>query len=179
MHRRRFISVTITALAAALALCIAGCSGTGVATDSQSEDAQAITQSVSELLDQLKGGSGEAVTAAEEKVEALVGTQLDDMGVQVDELLSAYLDGFDYSVGDASVTGASGEVAVTLKWKSIPGIVKSFIGGGDLSGEALLSCVENAEISEQTINVYCTKGSDGTWSALDGLVSSITSLAVK
>lgn len=162
-------------------LLVIGLVGCGESGDAEAE--ANITDGVSERLEELKAGSGDAFDVARETLNSYVGGQLRDMGVSDTDLVSAYLEGFDYEVGDVTMTGSSASVHVTLTCRSVSDIVKDFAarsrGMSDSeAGAVLMQCVENAEPTQSEADVYVQKAPDGSWDTLDGLKSSLVKLCI-
>lgn len=161
-------------VALAVVLLLPACGGTS--------DAKAATQIESEItseLDDLKDSKGTAIEIVKTKLDDMVGTQLADMGVTNDELIDAYMDGFDYQVSDVTVTGGSAQADVTLTCRSVKGIVKDFLLKSVTSGDSdakqlLLDCVKNAESSDVEMTVVFSKSDDGTWNIEDALNDAIS-----
>lgn len=160
------------------AIGLVGCGDSGDA-----ESKAAIADGVTDGLEQLKSGSGEAVDLAEETLNSYVGSQLEDMGISDDELISTYLQDFDYEVGDVTMTGSSATVHVTLTCRSVADIAKEFVSqsrglNDEEAGRVLMQCVENATPAQSEADVYVQKGADGSWDTLGGLKSSLVKLCV-
>ena len=155
-----------------------GCGDSGDA-----ESKAAIADGVTDGLEQLKSGSGEAVDLAKETLNSYVGSQLEDMGISDDELISTYLQDFDYEVGDVTMTGSSATVHVTLTCRSVADIAKEFVSqsrglNDEEAGKVLMQCVENATPAQSEADVYVQKGADGSWDTLGGLKSALVKLCV-
>ena len=160
------------------AIGLVGCGDSGDA-----ESKAAIADGVTDGLEQLKSGSGEAVDLAKETLNSYVGNQLDDMGISDDELISTYLQDFDYEVGDVTMTGSSATVHVTLTCRSVADIAKEFVSqsrglNDEEAGKVLIQCVENATPAESEADVYVQKGADGSWDTLGGLKSALVKLCI-
>ncbi len=160
------------------AIGLVGCGDSGDA-----ESKAAITDGVTDGLEQLKSGSGEAVDLAKETLNSYVGSQLEDMGISDDELISTYLQDFDYEVGDVTMTGSSATVHVTLTCRSVADIAKEFVSqsrglNDEEAGKVLMQCVENATPAQSEADVYVQKGADGSWDTLGGLKSALVKLCV-
>lgn len=160
------------------AIGLVGCGDSGDA-----ESKAAIADGVTDGLEQLKSGSGEAVDLAKETLNSYVGSQLEDMGISDDELISTYLQDFDYEVGDVTVTGSSATVHVTLTCRSVADIAKEFVSqsrglNDEEAGKVLMQCVENATPAQSEADVYVQKGADGSWDTLGGLKSALVKLCV-
>ena len=157
---------------------LVGCGDSGDA-----ESKAAIADGVTDGLEQLKSGSGEAVDLAKETLNSYVGSQLEDMGISDDELISTYLQDFDYEVGDVTMTGSSATVHVTLTCRSVVDIAKEFVSqsrgmNDEEAGKVLMQCVENASPAQSEADVYVQKGADGSWDTLGGLKSALVKLCV-
>lgn len=160
------------------AIGLVGCGDSGDA-----ESKAAIADGVTDGLEQLKSGSGEAVDLAKETLNSYVGSQLEDMGISDDELISTYLQDFDYEVGDVTMTGSSATVHVTLTCRSVADIAKEFVSqsrglNDEEAGKVLMQCVENATPAQSEADVYVQKGADGLWDTLGGLKSALVKLCV-
>lgn len=160
------------------AIGLVGCGDSGDA-----ESKAAIADGVTDGLEQLKSGSGEAVDLAKETLNSYVGSQLEDMGISDDELISTYLQDFDYEVGDVTVTGSSATVHVTLTCRSVADVAKEFVSqsrglNDEEAGKVLMQCVENASPAQSEADVYVQKGADGSWDTLGGLKSALVKLCV-
>ena len=160
------------------AIGLVGCGDSGDA-----ESKAAIADGVTDGLEQLKSGSGEAVDLAKETLNSYVGSQLEDMGISDDELISTYLQDFDYEVGDVTMTGSSATVHVTLTCRSVADIAKEFVSqsrglNDEEAGKVLMQCVENATPAQSEADVYGQKGADGSWDTLGGLKSALVKLCV-
>lgn len=160
------------------AIGLVGCGDSGDA-----ESKAAIADGVTDGLEQLKSGSGEAVDLAKETLNSYVGSQLEDMCISDDELISTYLQVFDYEVGDVTMTGSSATVHVTLTCRSVADIAKEFVSqsrgmNDEEAGKVLMQCVENATPAQSEADVYVQKGADGSWDTLGGLKSALVKLCV-
>ena len=161
------------------AIGLVGCGDSGDA-----ESKAAIADGVTDGLEQLKSGSGEAVDLAKETLNSYVGSRLERYGASPDdELISTYLQDFDYEVGDVTMTGSSATVHVTLTCRSVADIAKEFVSqsrglNDEEAGKVLMQCVENATPAQSEANVYVQKGADGSWDTLGGLKSALVRLCV-
>ena len=160
------------------AIGLVGCGDSGDA-----ESKAAIADGVTDGLEQLKSGSGEAVDLAKETLNTYVGSQLEDMGISDDELISTYLQDYNYEVGDVTMTGSSATVHVTLTCRSVADIAKEFVSqsrgmNDEEAGKVLMQCVENATPAQSEADVYVQKGTDGSWDTLGGLKSALVKLCV-
>ncbi len=170
---RKFVRVAACVMVAlAAVLLLPACSG--------ANDTKAAAQIESEItseLDDLKNAKGSAIEVVNDKLDSMVREQLADLGVTNDELLDAYLDDFDYEVGDVTVTGNSAQANVTLTCRSVSGIVKDFLfksATGSYNAQTLLSCVESAGASDVNMTVAISKADDGTWNVEEALTKAIS-----
>lgn len=177
MRKDKF-AVIVAIVGIIFAIGLVGCGDSGDA-----ESKAAIADGVADGLEQLKSGSGEAVDLAKETLNSYVGSQLEDMGISDDELISTYLQDFDYEIGDVTMTGSSATVHVTLTCRSVVDIAKEFVSqsrglNDEEAGKVLMQCVENATPVQSEADVYVQKGADGSWDTLGGLKSALVKLCV-
>lgn len=114
-------------------------------------------------------------------------SQMDMLGIDADEFLDAYLDGFAYKINKITVAddGESARVNVTVKVKSGTDILSGFedeftqkvfekIKNGEISandedaiykygGELLLERTKSTEPKESKLTLICNKGGNGKW----------------
>ena len=114
-------------------------------------------------------------------------SQMDMLGIDADEFLDAYLDGFAYKINKITVAddGESARVNVTVKVKSGTDILSGFedeftqkvlekIKNGEMSandedaiykygGELLLERTKSTEPKESELTLICNKGGNGKW----------------
>lgn len=177
MRHSRFFTVLVAALCCVLALGLTACGG----SDFSDDDSNAIGSDISARLDELKAGSGDSVDLVKETVTTYVGSQLDELGVSVDDLVAAYLQGFDYEITDISGSGGSATCKIKLTCRSVTGIIADFQAKSKgmtptEAGAVLLQCVADAPATQQEADAYCQKGSDGSWQCLDGLRQALVKL---
>ena len=177
MRNRRCILAGMCALFAMAALLLVGCAG----SDFSSSDEQAIKDDISTRLDELKAGSGDSVKLVQDTLEGYVGAQLDDMGLTAQDVVSAYLQGFDYEIGDTTGSGGSATCKVKLTCRSVTGIVADFQAkskglSGSEAGAVLIQCISDAPLASEEADAYYQKSSDGTWDCLDGLKQALVKL---
>ena len=172
--KKPFAIVVLLALALACALALAGCGGGGGA------EATEIKETIESELDELKNGKGDGYDLAKDTLTGYAGGTLDWMGLSADDLMKSYLKGFDYEVGDVSVTGTSATAKVTLKCRSVVSIVASYFAktflGTDDAKQALLDIVNGTDVTSSSTTVYIEKGDDGTWNTTDALKDALLKL---
>ena len=174
--------VPAVALVAALVLALIGCS-------SGPTDEEVIRQGIGEELAAIKSGDNDIVAA----VEQGAGEDLRKLGLDSGELMSAYLDGFDYEVGEVSVQGDAATAHLSVTCRSMSDVASDFeakfvdvVAGADdptddealygLAGQTLLECVRDATPKTVTCDVTCQKAADGTWTYADGVRDQVTQL---
>lgn len=164
-------SLALALLAVALCLSLFACAGS---SDSFDSDTSALSGQISSTLAELKACQGEPLAVAKQVVSGSgIQEHLDDIGMTDEELCRAYLDNFDYEVGDVLITGSSAQAQITLKRRSIMDIVKSYVASGKMGDvavakDALLSIISDAEASEKSVTLYFTQ-KDGSWDVIDAL----------
>ncbi len=171
---KRFAWVFSVAFAVVAVVALGACS------QSTSEDADAIKQSLETSLGQLKTNTGEGAQITKDTLDSYVGDQLRGMGLSDDELLDAYLDGFEYEVGDVFMSGTSATAHVKLKCRSVSAIVGSYvmatIGGTDDAKATLLQIVKDTENTDSEADVYIKQTDDGTWNTTEALKDALVKL---
>lgn len=110
-------------------------------------DEELIREAITEELDSIKNLEDE--TLEEMGVEDLA-EQLEPMGVDGEEFMKTYLDGFDYTVGDIKVDGEKATASITLKIKSFNSINTEM---QNVSADMLGDADELAEMSEDELMV--------------------------
>ena len=124
--RKKFAPAAVAAALLALAIALVGCS-------SGPSDEEVIRQGVSEELAAIKAGDDELISSVEEGA----GEDLKTLGIDARDFMSAYLDGFDYSVGDVKVDGDSATVHLSITCRSMGEATEAFMGAyGDALADA-------------------------------------------
>lgn len=109
MKIKRVVACAITAVALAFgAVALSGCAN----------EADQIKQQLTEELDQIKNLSEDALAEIGGQVDAETQEIFSEVGITMDDLMTAYLDGFDYSIGDVTVDGDTATAQVTLTAKT-------------------------------------------------------------
>ena len=161
---KNFLTRPLILLAVACSLVLVGCQSGPTAEE-------LIRDSLTQEFDELKSG------ANDEFVESMMksaGGSFETLGIDGKTFAEAYLNGFDYSIGDISVNeaGDHATVAATVKARSIKGIIRSFqnafeakLGEADpaelsnedglikLGGELLMQAAKDAELKESNIKL--------------------------
>ncbi len=163
-------------LALAVCLPLFACGGTATSADTQK--AAAVTEQLSTTLDQVKNCEGEPFQLVMEAVEkANLQQYLDPIGMSVEDLCRAYLDGFDFSVDDVTVTGTTAQAKVTLTRRSIAAIIKDYllsghVNDGEAGKQALLSAISNTALETKEMRLGLSPDGDG-WNVVDALTSAL------
>lgn len=184
--RKKFAPAAVAAALLVLAIALAGCS-------SGPSDEEVIRQGVSEELAAIKAGDDELISSVEEDA----GEDLKTLGIDARDFMSAYLDGFDYSVGDVKVDGDSATVHLSITCRSMGEATEAFMGAyGDalanalanakdltdtdalyeLAGKTLLESLSATQPKTVECDVQCQKDSDGNWSYADGVSEQMSEL---
>lgn len=109
MKIKRVLACAIMAVALAFgAVALSGCAN----------EADQIKQQLAEELDQIKSLSEDALAEIEGQVDAETQEIFSEVGITTNDLMTAYLDGFDYSIGDVTVDGDTATAQVTLTAKT-------------------------------------------------------------
>lgn len=115
-------------------------------------------------------------------LEAGAGSDLDQLGITAEEFAEAFLDGFNYEVGDVTVDGDVATVDVTITSKSMDEISIEFqnrftewastvdpstiTSEDDLykqGGQIFLEVTREAEAAERQVELTFTQDSSGVW----------------
>ena len=170
---KRLLAAPLVLLAVVCSLALAGCQGGPTAEE-------LIRESLIQEFDELKGGVNDELL--ENMMKSADGS-FETLGIDGKTFAGAYLNGFDYSIGDIAVNdgGDHATADVTVKAKSIKGIIKSFqsafeakLGEMDLTalsnedelvklgGELLMQATKDAELKESNIKLQYDLTGD-TW----------------
>lgn len=176
--RKKFAPAAVAAALLALAIALAGCS-------SGPSDEDVIRQGVSEELAAIKAVDDEFISSVEEDA----GEDLKTLGIDARDFMSAYLDGFDYSVGDVKVDGDSATVHLSITCRSMGEATEALTGAladakdltdtdalYELAGKTLLESLSATQPKTVECDVQCQKDSDGNWSYADGVSEQMTEL---
>lgn len=143
----------------------------------------AIRDDLTGRLEAVKQGDESFVSSIEENA----GEDLDSLGVDAGEFAAAFLDGFDYTVGDVTFEDGMATVEATIESKSLDGIMTGFqndyyarletlslaeLSDRDtltrLAGETMMETVENADIVGTDCEFTYTRTPKGRWKCDDG-----------
>lgn len=138
-----------------------------------------IRTDLTDQFDAVKSGDEDML----KEIEDASGDDFADLGIDSDDFATAYLDGFDYSIGDITVDDSTATAQVTVSCKSMKDIMEQFqaqftqeVASSDLStmtedglyaraGEILLDVTKNAEVKDTDCTFTYEKGDDGAWTA--------------
>lgn len=166
--KKRFALVPMMMVAVVCVLLLSACGGVSA------EDA---------IRADLESYLGDQDSAAEEfasGLEEAAGDDLELLGITEDEFTEAYLDGFNYSIGDITVDDDTATAKVTVTIKSMSDIMKAFNSSfadwaSDVDssmseddfykqgGKILLEATRNAKAKENTYDFVYTRNDDGEW----------------
>lgn len=153
-------------------------------------DEELIREAIVEELDGIKNLEDE--TLEEMGVEDLA-AQLEPMGIDGEEFMKTYLDGFDYTVGDIKVDGEKATASITLKIKSfnsinteMQNVSADMLGDADelaemsedelmvKMGEVIMGIIEKTELKETDPIEISYELKDKVWTATTGSEQNIT-----
>lgn len=180
--RKKLAPAAVAAVLLALVLGLMGCSRGPT-------DEEVIRQGVTEELEAVKAGDDELIASVEEGA----GEDLKTLGLDAHEFMSAYLDGFDYSVGDVKVDGDSATVHLSITCRSMGDAMASFMGDYgeaiasvedltdtdalyELAGKTLLQSLSATQPKTVECDIQCQKDSDGNWFYADGVSEQMSEL---
>lgn len=180
--RRKLRPAALAAVLIALLVALVGCS-------SGPSDEEVIRQGIEGELAAIKAGDDDLVSAIEDGA----GEDLGVLGIDARDFVSAYLDGFDYSVGDVTVNGDEATVHLSITCRSMGDVTADFESAYasavdaaedltdtdalyQLAGKTLMECLSAAQPKTVECDVTCQKDSDGNWSYADGVQDQMTEL---
>lgn len=165
--------VSATAMAAITAVTLTACNSPEAA----------IRDDLTNQLETIKQGDDSFVSGIEENA----GEDFASLGIDTDEFVTAYLDGFDYTVEDVSIKDGVATAKATITCKSLDGIMTDFqndyysrldslditeLSDQDalrqLAGETMMDVVETAETAETDCEFTYTRTPKGTWKCDNG-----------
>lgn len=162
---KTLLAAVVSACLAACALSLAGCTS-GPSDEDQvrnvvSQDFDQIKNMDDATLEQLTSGIGEDETAV-----------FSAIGLNVNEFLKAFFDGFDYQITDVQVDGDAASATVTCTMKSTQDIQNAWndtfsnFTSSDITelGPQLMQDMANVEPTESApITIKLHKDSNGEW----------------
>ena len=169
-------------------LVLTGCSG--------ADPEEAVRADLTANFDQLKNLEGDAL---EEIADGMGNTGLEQYGLENTEVITAMLDGFDYTIDSVAVDGDTATAEVTVTSKSMSELMNldtdaltadlmEAVTSGELdpsdddainawAGEYMMGLVEQIEPSEKTISLTYVNGDDG-WTMDDSSASEVAQIFV-
>ena len=169
-------------------LVLTGCSG--------ADPEEAVRADLTANFDQLKNLEGDAL---EEIADGMGNTGLEQYGLENIEVITAMLDGFDYTIDSVAVDGDTATAEVTVTSKSMSELMNldtdaltadlmEAVTSGELdpsdddainawAGEYMMGLVEQIEPSEKTISLTYVNGDDG-WTMDDSSASEVAQIFV-
>lgn len=169
-------------------LVLTGCSG--------ADPEEAVRADLTANFDQLKNLEGDAL---EEIADGMGNTGLEQYGLENIEVITAMLDGFDYTIDSVTVDGDTATAEVTVTSKSMSELMNldtdaltadlmEAVTSGELdpsdddainawAGEYMMGLVEQIEPSEKTISLTYVNGDDG-WTMDDSSASEVAQIFV-
>lgn len=104
-----------------------------------------IRANLEETLNSVKNMDEETVETLVETMEDNAGDQLatmESMGISMRDIIDAVLDGFDYNIGDITVTGDNAVASVEITSRDVS---EFYTGAGQLASELMTSVQTNPE----------------------------------
>ena len=169
-------------------LVLTGCSG--------ADPEEAVRADLTANFDQLKNLEGDAL---EEIADGMGNIGLEQYGLENIEVITAMLDGFDYTIDSVTVDGDTATAEVTVTSKSMSELMNldtdaltadlmEAVTSGELdpsdddainawAGEYMMGLVEQIEPSEKTISLTYVNGDDG-WTMDDSSASEVAQIFV-
>ena len=163
-------------------LVLTGCSG--------ADPEEAVRADLTANFDQLKNLEGDAL---EEIADGMGNTGLEQYGLENTEVITAMLDGFDYTIDSVAVDGdtatsKSMSELMNLDTDALTADLMEAITSGELdpndddainawAGEYMMGLVEQIEPSEKTISLTYVNGDDG-WTMDDSSASEVAQIFV-
>jgi hypothetical protein len=129
---------------------------------------QVIRDGLTESLDQFKDAGSEQW---QEMID-LQGGQLESVGIDPSELVTTWIDGFDYSIGEITVTGDTATVELTITCKKLsPAITAATdvlmadesiaeLSSDEVTqktGEAIMDALKTAQPESTAVTIECEK----------------------
>lgn len=143
----------------------------------------AIRDDLTTQLEAIKQGD-DSITSG---IEANAGDNLASLGIDTDEFVSKYLEGFEYTVDDVSIKDGVATAKATITCKSLGDIMTDFkddyykrldsldvaeLSDEDalkqLAGDTMMDAVETAEPAETDCEFTYTRTPKGTWKCDNG-----------
>lgn len=175
---RRTLVPLFAALACALALGLSACGGT-----TSGADADAAKACVQTAMEDVATLAPDARATVIEQLESHAKKQLDKMGVSPDDLVDDFFQDFSYEVGEATVSGNSAQVKVSVTCRPVRDIVTQLVekcaGRWESAAPTLWELLDGSSPQTVELTVSCAKQSDGSWSCDDGLTRALTELCLK
>lgn len=178
MTRRTRLAITCL-LVGVVALMACGCSQAATS----GADADAAKACVRTAMEDVATLAPDARATVLEELGRQAGKKLDQMGVSSDDLIDDFFRDFGYEVGEASVTGNSAQVKVSVTCRPVRDIVVKLVeqahGKWESAGPILWELLDGSEPQTVELGVSCKKGADGTWSCDEGLKKALSDLCLK
>ena len=119
---RRIHTPALLALLAALVLALVGCGGTTTGAD-----AEAARACVQTAMEDVRTQAPDARQTVLDELESHVEKPLAKMGVSAEDLVDDYFRDFSFEVGEATVTGNSAQVSVSVTCRPVRDIVTQLV----------------------------------------------------
>lgn len=172
-YRNIVLAAIVAACLAFSAVALAGCG-------QKESDEDQIRDVVSQDLDQIKNLSDATVNEITSDVSDDNKAIFEMVGLDMDEFIKAFFDGFDYEITDVSVDGDTATATVVCTMRPVSEMQSAWqdsiskISGNDPTeiGQALMDGIDSVQPSEtDPITLGLHKDSDGNWAIDDDVES--------
>lgn len=143
--RQLWLLVSVFVLACAMSFVLVGCGG--------ESDEDQIQEALDAELGVIIDPTDEIIEELAEEASASAGSSLDTLGIDVNELVSSWVDGFGYEVGTITVDGDTATAEVTISCKQLGPIMMEWMETfeDDVLSQGLTSMTDIYEYAGQTI----------------------------
>ena len=167
--KNTLIALLAIAIASFMAVTLTACGG--------KDDSTVIKECISQELDQIKNKDGDEWKELVDSFNSSVGNSLDQLGIDGNAIMTAWLSDFDYSIKDVKIDGDTADAQVSITNKSIMDSLgewqtetinelssKTAISDDDYkaAGQKLIQKIENSTPKTQDATFTFTK-SGNTW----------------
>lgn len=164
--KRVLLGFLVVALACTLGTTLVGCGAS---------EEDKVKEAISTELDLVKNNDAATI----EELEGSFSSQFSQLGIESNDFISSWLEGFDYSIDSVTIDGDSAEANVTITAKQLVPVLSAWqtdfegyvaenasLGYSELMKQAGSSFMEDlnaAEPTTSTVTLPLQKSSDGTW----------------
>lgn len=121
------------------------CFGALVLSSCGKSDEEVVREGVARELDMVKNKDPEFM---ESITDAALASEMDAYGIDANEFMTSYLEGFDYTIDDVTVDGSNATATVTITCKTLSDIYEQVLG----SAEEAANSTDTSSLSEDEAN---------------------------